>query len=170
MMVSGDDECICGHTREQHIYDEGACRPGFVCPSACTEFVEKRSKVVPRKVISTEPQVVIPMSEYTRLKETVDAVEASNARTERIHQQARDRYAGLTYEQWREEVETQTCYACQEFVPPGENSSLLALLELGRIAFFASPEWRKGGPYDALSRKRRTSGSITPSIPEEGKD
>lgn len=24
--------CICGHKKKQHIYDEGACRPGFVCP------------------------------------------------------------------------------------------------------------------------------------------
>ena len=24
-------KCICGHEQRQHIYEEGACRPGFVC-------------------------------------------------------------------------------------------------------------------------------------------
>ncbi len=28
--------CPCGHTRAQHIYYEGACRPGFVC--LCPKF------------------------------------------------------------------------------------------------------------------------------------
>lgn len=27
----------CGHTKSQHIYEEGACRPGFVC--ACDKFL-----------------------------------------------------------------------------------------------------------------------------------
>lgn len=30
--------CKCGHTKEQHIYWEGACRPGFVCEMACKKF------------------------------------------------------------------------------------------------------------------------------------
>jgi len=28
--------CICGHLESEHIYGEGACRPGFVCP--CPEY------------------------------------------------------------------------------------------------------------------------------------
>lgn len=29
----------CGHSRQSHIYDEGACRPGFVCSSGCQEYL-----------------------------------------------------------------------------------------------------------------------------------
>lgn len=35
-----DDLCRCGHLRRQHIYHEGACRPGFVCPHGCVAFVD----------------------------------------------------------------------------------------------------------------------------------
>lgn len=37
--ASADEVCTCTHRREDHIYWEGACRPGFVCASACTKFV-----------------------------------------------------------------------------------------------------------------------------------
>jgi hypothetical protein len=30
--------CRCGHARYKHIYYEGACRPGFVCATACAHF------------------------------------------------------------------------------------------------------------------------------------
>lgn len=30
--------CSCGHAQAKHIYEEGACRPGFVCGSACTKY------------------------------------------------------------------------------------------------------------------------------------
>lgn len=33
-----DDICNCGHKRKDHIYCEGACRPGFVCESSCDAF------------------------------------------------------------------------------------------------------------------------------------
>lgn len=29
----------CGHSRQSHIYDEGACRPGFVCSSGCQKYL-----------------------------------------------------------------------------------------------------------------------------------
>lgn len=29
----------CGHDQKLHIYLEGACRPGFLCPSLCEEFI-----------------------------------------------------------------------------------------------------------------------------------
>ena len=32
------DKCECGHARSQHVYERGACRPGFVCSSRCPEF------------------------------------------------------------------------------------------------------------------------------------
>lgn len=35
----------CGHAKRQHIYEEGACRPGFVCP--CPEY---RVRIDPFKV------------------------------------------------------------------------------------------------------------------------
>jgi hypothetical protein len=34
-----NNECICGHKIEDHIYFEGACRPGFICD--CIKFVTK---------------------------------------------------------------------------------------------------------------------------------
>lgn len=32
------NQCNCGHPRKDHIYEEGACRPGFPC--SCTLFSE----------------------------------------------------------------------------------------------------------------------------------
>ncbi len=31
--------CSCGHSKSSHIYEEGACRPGFPC--ACLEYNDK---------------------------------------------------------------------------------------------------------------------------------
>jgi hypothetical protein len=28
----------CYHRADQHIYEEGACRPGYVCPDGCEKF------------------------------------------------------------------------------------------------------------------------------------
>lgn len=33
-----DKRCVCGHTARQHIYYEGACRPGYRCREECQEF------------------------------------------------------------------------------------------------------------------------------------
>jgi len=34
-----NEKCAtCGHDRSQHIYEEGACRPGFICAEHCEEF------------------------------------------------------------------------------------------------------------------------------------
>lgn len=30
--------CECGHAMKDHIYHEGACRPGFVCEAGCTAY------------------------------------------------------------------------------------------------------------------------------------
>jgi len=30
--------CVCGHRRHEHIYHEGACRPGYVCEELCDKF------------------------------------------------------------------------------------------------------------------------------------
>lgn len=30
--------CACGHAQEDHIYEEGACRPGFECPDKCEKY------------------------------------------------------------------------------------------------------------------------------------
>lgn len=35
------DKCTCGHPKGDHIYDVGACRPGFVCPAKCEEYRTK---------------------------------------------------------------------------------------------------------------------------------
>lgn len=35
-------KCVCGHMRSQHIYHEGACRPGFQCEIGCDRFVNEK--------------------------------------------------------------------------------------------------------------------------------
>jgi dCMP deaminase len=49
------DRCVCGHVRDDHIYYVGACRPGFVCPAECTEFIVSRSLLE-----STDWEVCLP--------------------------------------------------------------------------------------------------------------
>ncbi len=36
VVVHQEDDCKCGHARKDHIYEEGACRPGFEC--GCTGY------------------------------------------------------------------------------------------------------------------------------------
>jgi hypothetical protein len=31
--------CVCGHSKEAHIYHEGACRPGFACQNECRQYL-----------------------------------------------------------------------------------------------------------------------------------
>lgn len=38
MATDPNELCECGHVRSAHIYHEGACRPGRVCATGCTEF------------------------------------------------------------------------------------------------------------------------------------
>lgn len=33
-----DETCACGHPKSAHIYEEGACRPGWVCTDGCKEY------------------------------------------------------------------------------------------------------------------------------------
>lgn len=63
------DRCVCGHERIQHIYEEGACRPGFVCEKKCEQFIDirKRSKKM-SKLKTLETQLSIAVS---ALKSTV---------------------------------------------------------------------------------------------------
>lgn len=36
----GDLDCrTCGHRRRDHIYEEGACRPGYPCAGSCAVYV-----------------------------------------------------------------------------------------------------------------------------------
>lgn len=32
------EHCRCGHSKSAHIYEEGACRPGFQCETSCEKF------------------------------------------------------------------------------------------------------------------------------------
>lgn len=42
-MTPNPATCLtCGHLQSQHIYEEGECRPGFVCESKCEKFVETK--------------------------------------------------------------------------------------------------------------------------------
>lgn len=36
----GGTSCACGHSRSAHIYEDGACRPGFVCSCGGYNAVE----------------------------------------------------------------------------------------------------------------------------------
>lgn len=41
-----DEPCLtCGHGKRSHIYEEGACRPGFTCAALCEKF-ESQPKAV----------------------------------------------------------------------------------------------------------------------------
>lgn len=52
-MNRANEKCAtCGHDRRQHIYEEGACRPGFICDAHCEEFkaVEATPQPLPFKI------------------------------------------------------------------------------------------------------------------------
>jgi hypothetical protein len=36
--IDAAEKCACGHKRGDHIYEEGACRPGFACADECGGF------------------------------------------------------------------------------------------------------------------------------------
>lgn len=35
--------CMCGHEKRDHIYEDGACRPGYICQSRCGKYEEKKN-------------------------------------------------------------------------------------------------------------------------------
>lgn len=37
-LLSQSAVCLCGHAKRDHIYEEGACRPGFICRARCSQF------------------------------------------------------------------------------------------------------------------------------------
>ena len=42
------DQCAnCGHNRSEHIYENGACRPGYVCFSRCNKFADDPHELPP---------------------------------------------------------------------------------------------------------------------------
>jgi hypothetical protein len=59
--------CKCGHWKAEHIYEEGACRPGHPCPSGCKHFVE--ASVQPKVVTSMDG---IPWASMTDGEATID--------------------------------------------------------------------------------------------------
>lgn len=50
--------CECGHVRTAHIYSEGSCRPGHICPTNCRKFV-------PAKGIQLKAEYLCPNCLYT---------------------------------------------------------------------------------------------------------
>lgn len=40
-----NEECTCGHTKQQHIYEEGACRPGMPCHIDCQQYQDSQPKL-----------------------------------------------------------------------------------------------------------------------------
>jgi hypothetical protein len=53
------EKCRCGHYKTAHIYEEGACRPGFVCEAGCDMYVP----------VKAEPKVIEVMDAFERLIE-----------------------------------------------------------------------------------------------------
>jgi hypothetical protein len=49
----------CYHRADQHIYEEGACRPGHVCPDGCEQFVSIGAARAASKMEGTNPQFII---------------------------------------------------------------------------------------------------------------
>lgn len=67
----------CGHGKRHHIYEEGACRPGFACEAGCTQFVavdpEAPQEPEPPEP-SPEPTIVYP-TDWKALKRKEDDIE-----------------------------------------------------------------------------------------------
>jgi len=57
-MNNSSDLCRCGHTRLQHIHEEGACRPGFVCDKACDQYQDRAWKRIRDALVSVFPDVL----------------------------------------------------------------------------------------------------------------
>lgn len=57
-------KCKCGHDKKDHIYEEGSCRPGFICEHCCNVFT---------------PEILIK-SETTQLEEEILVLKLQNAK------------------------------------------------------------------------------------------
>lgn len=76
---TSDDRCRCGHARIQHIYEVGACRPGFVCEVGCSGFQDP--DVIDR--LRAECRHVEQGTEITIL-EAVEAIEQLRAQVQML--------------------------------------------------------------------------------------
>lgn len=57
--------CLCGHQRSDHIYEEGACRPGYPCN--CQTFTAARKRAPTRAVnpfVETLAKAVIKLTDF----------------------------------------------------------------------------------------------------------
>ena len=50
--------CLCGHEQSDHIYEEGACRPGFVCEVKCEKFESATAKSQNGRILTLRVRVV----------------------------------------------------------------------------------------------------------------
>lgn len=66
-------KCVCGHEKRQHIYEEGACRPGFRCKEACRRFRPVAPKRAGQKALVAEVEKFNPeFVEYLRDRGLLD--------------------------------------------------------------------------------------------------
>ena len=66
-------ECFtCGHRADQHIYGEGACRPGWACESSCEAFTQPKSDTV-TITISREDAEGWRAADFTELRRVAEA-------------------------------------------------------------------------------------------------
>lgn len=96
--------CVCGHAKKDHIYHEGACRPGFVCPEECEYFtpvgITRKSVTAPRVTDDPEPRIGWHQSiERNRLDamtllviQQVEMILAATDATEKVSVDVRDEF------------------------------------------------------------------------------
>lgn len=59
--------CTCGHRKRDHIYEEGACRPGIVCESKCEQFTDSLEEIIYLREYKTKYEDLLRI--YKRLAE-----------------------------------------------------------------------------------------------------
>lgn len=73
--------CVCGHTIEKHLYEEGACHPGYVCECAQFKLETDKLKLTPGNILASETQagVFVKSSTYNKLRTKNEQLEAQAA-------------------------------------------------------------------------------------------
>lgn len=97
----------------------------------------------PSPGVQGEASVVIPMERYQALLSIEQSVHRDEDSAHQALKFAARRYPAddMPFDEWQNAVMDNTVMAMQELVPMEMNFSLHCLLRLGRIAFFAPPEW-----------------------------
>jgi len=75
--------CVnCGHRANQHIYDDGPCRPGWVCESNCELFVAPKLDTVTITISRKAAKKVADWPEDERFPFSSEFIRAARAALE----------------------------------------------------------------------------------------